>query len=97
MKNSSFSFKFLSVRVAFRFKNGRSSSLWRFDINITSKIIYRPEVLNFQIQYLILLCSDLRQVPDNQEVFVDKEGEGSIIIELLETPSSDIEFEQGIK
>lgn len=32
--------------------------------------------------------SKFRQVPDNQEVFVYKQSDASIIIELLETPSN---------
>ena len=41
--------------------------------------------------------SDFRQVPDNQEVFVSKHSDATLIVELLETPSEPSEFEQGIK
>lgn len=37
-------------------------------------------------------ASKFRQIPDNQEVFVDKDSDVSVIVEILETPdNSDIE------
>lgn len=41
--------------------------------------------------------SEIRQVPDNQEVFVFKNSDASIIIELLETPSNLDEKALGVK
>lgn len=33
---------------------------------------------------ILLHTSEIRQVPDNQEVFVDQDSEASLILELLE-------------
>ena len=41
--------------------------------------------------------SEIRQVPDNQEVFVFNNSDASIIIELLETPSNLDEKALGVK
>jgi hypothetical protein len=41
--------------------------------------------------------SDFRQVPDHQEVFVSGDSDASLIVELLESPSEPIDFDQGIR
>lgn len=41
--------------------------------------------------------SEFRQVPDNQEVFVFKDSDASIVIELLETPSNSDDEALGVK
>ena len=38
------------------------------------------------------MYSTLRQVPDNQEVFVDSNTEQSLIVEILEMVSTESEF-----
>lgn len=41
--------------------------------------------------------SEIRQVPDNQEVFVSNYSDASLIVELLETPVKPEEMKLGIK
>ena len=40
--------------------------------------------------------SGFRQVPDHQEVFVSRDSDDTLIVEILETPSKPAEKEQGI-
>lgn len=42
------------------------------------------------------LCSQLRQVPDNQEVFVEKDGDSSLVIEVVEIVSEENIYNQGV-
>lgn len=41
--------------------------------------------------------SDIRQVPDNQEVFVSPDSDATLIVELLDSPSEVDYFDAGIK
>lgn len=42
-------------------------------------------------------ASLFRQIPDNQEVYIEKDSDSSFIIEILETPEDKVALSQGVR